>query len=88
MASTALSSSSSFRVYLPSNASPQSHPDNTPSSFTTELLKPIHLDEAPWEVGVESIYYKSKYGDPDEKGTITMTHPTLVPTAENNVYPT
>ena len=87
-ATSASSSSSSFRIYLPSNASPHVHPDNKPSSYTTELLKPIHLDEAPWTVGVESICYKSNYGDREEKGTITMTHPALVRIPQNDVYPT
>ena len=51
-----------FKVYLPSNASQDLYPNNTPSNYRTRFDRPINLD-GEWEVGVESIFYASNAGD-------------------------
>lgn len=48
----------SFKVYLPSNASPLTYPHNTSSSYQTHLDRALDL-QGEWEVGVESVFYAS-----------------------------
>ena len=61
----------SFKVYLPSNASLDRFPNNSPSNFHTELRHPMHL-EGNWEVGLESIFYSSKLDSMKEKGSLQL----------------
>lgn len=56
----------SFKIYLPSNASSDHFPNNTPSNYQTHLTDPIQL-EGEWEVGLESIFYSNKIGNEKEK---------------------
>ena len=60
----------SFKIYLPSNASFDHFPNNTPSNFQTHLTDPIQLN-GEWEAGVESIFYSKKIGD--EKETVKLS---------------
>ena len=55
----------SFKIYLPSNASFERFPNNTPSNYQTHLTEAIQLS-GQWEVGVESIFYSNKIGDEEE----------------------
>ena len=80
-------SSSSFRLFLPSNASADTHPTNTASCFTTDLKTPLRLN-GDWEVGVDSICYNTNIGDVDETGTVHSTYSTFTSHILNNEYPT
>ena len=72
----------SFKVYLPSNASADIFPNNTPSNYQTQLTDPIQL-QGEWEAGLESIFYSSKIGD--EKENVNLN---LSVKAERKVYVT
>ena len=60
---------SSFKLYLPSNASKDHFPDNSATNYRTNFHRPINL-EGKWEVGVESIFYSSLDYNQDEEATI------------------
>ena len=53
-----------FRVYLPSNASMDKFPTNTPSEYEVELNPPLNL-EGEWQVGVENVCYDSAIAKED-----------------------
>ena len=72
----------SFKVYLPSNASADIFPSNTPTNYQTQLTDPITL-QGEWEVGLESIFYSSKIGDEKEN-----VHLNLSVKAQRKVYVT
>lgn len=76
----------SFKVYLPSNASFDLFPDNTPTAYRTRFDNPIELN-GNWEVGVESISYPSHFRDEKEKGRILFHTMASVTTPVNNLYP-
>lgn len=76
---------SSFKIYLPSNASLQHYPSNKPSCFTTQFVNPIQL-EGNWQVGVESIYYNSDIGNAEETGTVDITYNYKKQTLVNDLY--
>ena len=59
----------SFKIYLPSNASADFFPNNTPTDYQTHLVDPIQLD-GDWEAGLESIFYSNKIGN--EKETVYL----------------
>lgn len=48
---------SSFYLTLISNSSPRDHPENTTSSFTVHLAKPITLEDGNWRVALVEIHY-------------------------------
>ena len=48
---------SDFYVYLPSNVSPDTFPNNEPSCYSTILANEIDLVGGNWEVGVQNIIY-------------------------------
>lgn len=75
----------SFKLYLPSNVSPNYFPNNTASDYDTHLQDPIRLEGA-WEVGAESIAYSSMIGDREEKATVTMNVKKKVSKFVNDVY--
>lgn len=62
----------SFTLVLPSNASGELFPKNTPSDFIVHLNNPIQL-EGQWEVGVQSISYSAAIGDADEKAEVELS---------------
>ena len=84
---TLVGEQSSFRVYLPSNASADVYPNNSPSCYTTRLRKPIQLD-GDWEVGVESISYNTNIGNPDEQATIDAAYTVIETYTINDSVPT
>ena len=59
----------SFKVYLPSNASPDHFPKNTASDYRTKLNRPIELN-GDWEVGIESLFYSSRVFRQEEKALL------------------
>ena len=59
----------SFKIYLPSNASADFFPNNTPTDYQTHLMDSIQL-EGDWEAGLESIFYSNKIGN--EKETVRL----------------
>jgi len=69
--------SSSFKVYLPSNACKDAFPKNTPTDYYTRFDKSINL-KGDWEVGVESIAYSSHINDSEEQAHITLVAEGLV----------
>ncbi len=75
----------SFKLYLPSNVSPEYFPNNTASDYDTHLQDPIRLEGA-WEVGAESISYASIIGNREEKATVTMNVKKKVSKFVNDVY--
>ena len=77
---------STFRLYLPSNASADVHPDNTPSCYTTQLKRPIQLEGA-WEVGAESICYNTNIGDQQETGIVHADYSVFTTIPINNDLP-
>ena len=77
---------SSFKLYLPSNASQQNFPNNGPSCFTTQFVNPIHL-EGDWQVGVESIYYNSDIGNENELAKVEATYKEKTHVLVNDIYP-
>lgn len=53
-----------FFVFLSSDASQKTHPDNTKSSFTVQLADPIELDpRVDWVVALKEVIFPSKQGD-------------------------
>ena len=66
-----MSDMENFKLYLPSNASHVRFPNNTPSSYHTELTNPLSL-EGKWEVGLESLFCSSKIGNEKEEGKIRL----------------
>ncbi len=89
----------SFKLYLPSNASVDHFPNNTPSNFQTHLSDPIQL-EGNWEAGLESIFYSSKIGNDDEiarvridtkteyRGLATLSYPLRYKLENNDKWKT
>ena len=76
----------SFKVYLPSNASTNVFPENTPTNYRTQFQNTIRL-EGEWEVGVESILYSSHIEEKGESATINLSvrsHPSIT---VNSIYP-
>ena len=63
---------SSFKIYLPSNACQEAFPRNTPTDYYTRFDKPINL-KGDWEVGVEAIAYSSHINDKSDRAYITFT---------------
>lgn len=61
----------SFKLYLPSNASTDIYPNNTPSNYQTHLTDPIQLQDE-WEAGLESIFYSVKIGDEKENVNVNL----------------
>ena len=76
----------SFKVYLPSNASHQLFPDNTPSKYRTRFDKPIDLN-GEWEVGVESISYSSFINDEGERANVDLRVEAKHKVLLNNIHP-
>ena len=62
----------SFKLYLPSNASEDFFPNNTPSNYQTHLSDPIQL-QGDWEAGLESIFYSTKIGDDKESVRLNLS---------------
>jgi hypothetical protein len=64
----------SFRVYLPSNASMNTFPNNKPSDYQVELNPPLTFD-GEWEVGVENVCYDSAIENEDvEEEMVLKSH--------------
>lgn len=63
---------STFRVYLPSNASTDVFPKNKPSDYQVQLNPPLKLD-GEWEVGVENVYYNSTIQNVNETEDIKLS---------------
>ena len=79
------SSRTPFRLYLPSNASTDLYPNNSPTCYTTRLKTPIELlDGGKWEVGVESFSYNSNIGDRNEEGTASVNYLVYKVSAKND----
>ena len=76
----------SFKVYLPSNASVNDYPDNTPTDYRTRLSEYLSLN-GEWEVGVESIFYSSHIEDNKEKALIQMIVKSFEQVPVNDTYP-
>ena len=76
----------SFKVYLPSNASTNVFPANTPTNYRTQFEKEIRL-EGEWEVGVEGIFYSSHIEEESEKAIINLSLYTEPAITVNSIYP-
>lgn len=74
-----------FRIYLPSNASTDLFPTNSPSNYTTALNHPLILN-GDWEVGVESICYNSKIESNEESAIVDVTAYTMKVIPVTKVY--
>ena len=74
-----------FKLYLPSNVSPDYFPNNTASDYQTQLQDPIRL-EGQWEVGAESIAYTSTIGDRNEEANIDVRVKSKVSKLVNDLY--
>ena len=72
-------------MFFPSNASPEHFPRNTATNYQTKLSKPIEL-EGEWEVGLESIAYSPKIGNPNEKAEVKVEVKTSKITTVNDSY--
>ena len=76
----------SFKIYLPSNASSDHFPNNTPSNYQTHLTDPIQL-EGEWEAGLESIFYSNEIGNEKEKVRIDFEVEAARKIYVTDVYP-
>lgn len=75
----------SFKVYLPSNASTQLYPSNSPSDYRTRLDQPINVD-GDWEVGIESVFYSPNFQNEGEKARIDFVN-VVTSITVNSIYP-
>lgn len=76
----------SFKLYLPSNASTQLYPSNSPSDYRTRLNQPIDVN-GNWEVGLESIFYSSNFHEETEKAQIDFKAKIETSKTVNSIYP-
>ena len=66
---------SDFYVYLPSNVSPDTFPNNNPSCYSTLLANEIDLLGSNWEVGVQNIIYPTHIATTSAADKITIYEP-------------